>query len=257
MGSAEVQKVRSGRQRLRTSKATFPGDVKAAAGRLHLHAGQPFSQMLVIALVAQILDRGAQRLPGRKAPGGADIDHTEARCRVFGAARKARRYARLASYQAHAGVRCPRGSDAAFPAQRQLVGRHLEQRFVKIAVFAAQARIGGMQPVAGGELPVQCGFQAGQRGVAKIDRLHAGAGIGCAAGGDRGAAAQAHAGDVVVDAGAVGGNLVVETFACAFQADLELRRRFRLDLRAAGVVVAVIAQAGLVALAQVGGAEGA
>lgn len=77
----------------------------------------------------------------------------------------------LIVHQTQREIRLDAWHHVAQPAQRNFVGRHLEQGPAEIVVLAAHAGITGAQPLAGNELPTGVGFQSLDRGAAEIDRL--------------------------------------------------------------------------------------
>ena len=106
-------------------------------------------------------------------------------------------------------------------------------------------------------LPAQAGFQPLDRRRAEVDGLLAVAGVGRAAGRAGRRTGKDLAGQVVVDLLVIGGDAIVEALVATLDPDFVLVGLFGLDLGAAGVVIAVAAQAGFVALAHPRRAEGA
>ena len=213
--------------------------------------------MLVVGLVGQVPDGQAQALVLGEGPGGAQVGRHEAGGGVLGAAGEAGGDAILAVDQAQREVGLYAGQHVTQPAEAGFVGRHLEQRLVEVVVGAAHHRVAGAQPVAGNDLPAGIGFEPVDRHAAQVHGLLAVGGIGSAASRRGGGAGQDLAGQVVLDAVVIAGHLVDELAAGTLDAQLELVGLLGFHLGAAGVEIAVAADAGFVTLAHARGAEGA
>ena len=211
----------------------------------------------MVALVTHVADGQPHRLLGGELPGCTHIHQRVARGGILATAREARGHPLLALDQRPVGIQHPLAIQAPVPAQRQAVSRHLEERLVQVVVLAAHHRPACPQPVISHRLPTQAGIGPRQRHVAQVEVLLAGSSIDLAAGRHGRLTGQLHAGDVVVDAAAVDRSRVLQPLVTPLETQLDLSGRLGRDLRAAGIVEAVAARAGLVAFAQVGRTEGA